>query len=215
MVVAVILTNLLVLAVCGGIVGVYALIVRDAHLIAAFSRRVAVSVALGFTVLATLFVSGYVFEDPGGLEAWVITAAWVVPMIGLGIWAWVSPRTVEPVLWALLACVVVLSAWWAYAPSAWQDFMDTRGPVIGVLALAVGACLAVWGYRRPVRGAVALIVVAVVPVVGAGLAAGFGFATAATSTAVTVSPFLTCALLYLLAWRLDRRPARSQVPLPG
>lgn len=208
-----IMANLLVLLVCGTIVGVYALIVRAPLRIAAFSRRVALSAALGFAVIATLFVSGYVFEDPGGLAAWVATAAWVGPMIGLGVWAWISPRTAEPVLWALLGSVVVLSAWWAYAPTAWQAFMDERGPVIGVLALAVGVALAVWGYHRPVRGSVALLVVGLAPVIGAGLAAGFGFATAATSTAVTVSPFVTCAALYLLAGRLNRRRSRTDVAL--
>lgn len=198
------IANALVLVVCGAILGGYASVSRDRDKIAAFSRREGLSLVLGFSVIATLFISGYVFEDPGGPEAWLRTAAWVGPMVGLSLWAWWGPRSSEPALWLLLGGVVLVSGWWALSPQAWQDVMDEHGPVVGIAALAVGVGLAVWGYHRPLRGAAGLAVVATAPVVGAGIADGFGFATAATSTAVTVSPFLTCALLYLLSWYLGR-----------
>ena len=210
-----IMTNLLVMLVCGTIVAVYALVVRDPLRVAVFSRRVALSLVLGFAVLATLFVSGYAFDDPGGLEAWVMTGMWVLPMIGVSVWAWFSPRTVEPLLWVLTVAVVGMSAWWAFAPQAWQQLMDERGPVIAIVAVAVGVGLAVWGYHRPARAALGLAAIAVSPLVGAVLAADSGYGLAGTSTVVAVSPFLTCALLYLLAWHLDRRSARSDVPLPA
>jgi peptidoglycan/LPS O-acetylase OafA/YrhL len=212
-VVVVIMTNLLVMMVCGTVVAVYALIVRDALRIADFSRRVALSLVLGFAVLATLFVSGYAFDDPGGLEAGVLTAAWVLPMIGASLWAWFSPRTVEPVLWVLTAAVVAMSTWWVLAPQTWQRFMDDRGPVTAIAALAVGVCLAVWGYHRPGRAAIGLAVIAISPLIGAVLAADAGYAMAGGSTVVAVSPFLTCAALYLLAWRLNRRKVGTDVAL--
>jgi peptidoglycan/LPS O-acetylase OafA/YrhL len=213
-VVVVIMTNLLVMIVCGTVVAVYALVVRNSLRLAAFSRRVALSLVLGFAVLATLFVSGYAFDDPGGPEAWVMTGLWVLPMVGVSLWAWFSPRTVEPVLWVLTAAVVGMSTWWSLAPQAWQRFMDERGPITAIVALAVGVCLAVWGYHRPGRATVGLVAIAVSPLVGAVLAAGSGYTMAGTSTVVAVSPFLTCALLYLLAWRLNRRQRRTDVPLP-
>lgn len=210
-----IMTNLLVLLVCGTIVAVYALVARDSVRIAAFSTRVALSLVLGFAVLATLFVSGYAFEDPGGLEAWVMTGLWVLPMVGGSLWAWFSPRTVEPLLWVLTAAIVAMSVSQGFAPQDWWEFMDERGPVGAIAALAVGVCLAVWGYHRPGRASIALLLVAVSPLVGALLMADLGYAAAGTSTVVAVSPFLTCALLYLLAWRLNRRSSRSDVPLPA
>jgi hypothetical protein len=208
-----IMTNLLVLLVCGTIVGVYALIVRDPRRIAAFSTRVALSCVLGFAVLGTLFAAGYAFEDPGGLEAWGLVASWVLPMIGLGLWAWFSPRTVEPVLWVLTAAIVAMSTSLFLAPEAWQEFMDERGPVTAISALTVGVCLAVWGYHRPARAAAALVAVAISPLVAALLLVDLGYAMAGGSTVVAVSPFLTCALLYLLAWRLNRRKSRPDVAL--
>jgi hypothetical protein len=91
--------------------------------------------------------------------------------------------------------------------------MDERGPVTAIAALAVGTCLAVWGYHRPARASVALIAVAVSPLVAALLLADLGWAMAGGSTVVAVSPFLTCAALYLLAWRLNRRKTRTDVAL--
>jgi hypothetical protein len=207
------MTNLLVLLVCGTIVGVYALIVRNPRRVAAFSKRVALSCVLGFAVLGSLFAAGYAFEDPGGLEAWALVGSWVLPMAGIGLWAWFSPRTVEPVLWVLTAAVVAMSTSLFLAPEAWQEFMDERGPVTAIAALVVGTCLAVWGYHRPVRGSVALIAVAVSPLVAALLLADLGWAMAGGSTVVAVSPFLTCAALYLLASRLNRRKTRTDVAL--
>lgn len=208
-----IMTNLLVIVVCGTVVAVYALVVRDAQMIAAFAQRVALSLALGFAVLATLFVIGYAFDDPGGLEAWVLTGLWVLPMVGGSLWAWSSPRTAEPVLWVMTAGVVGMSTWWALAPQVWQSFMDERGPVTAIAAIAVGVSLTVWGYHRPGRAAIALVAIAVSPLIGALLAAGTGYATAGGSTVVAVSPFLTCALLYLLSHRLSRRERRTDVAL--
>jgi hypothetical protein len=212
-VVVVIMTNLLVMLVCGTIVAVYALIVRDPLRIAGFSRRVALSMVLGFAVLATLFVSGYAFEDPGGLEAWVMTAVWVLPMVGGSVWAWFSPRTVEPVLWVMTSVIVLMSTWWVLAPATWAEFMNERGPVTAIAALAVGVCLAVWGYHRPARAAIGLVAIAISPLVGAVLAADVGYAMAGVSTVVAVSPFLTCAVLYLLSHRLSRRESRTDVAL--
>lgn len=208
-----IMTNLLVLLVCGTIVGVYALIVRKPRRVAAFSKRVALSCVLGFTVLATLFASGYAFEDPGGLEAWALVGSWVLPMIGVGLWAWFSPRTVEPLMWVMTAAIVAMSTSLFLAPEAWQEFMDERGPITAIAALVVGACLAVWGYHRPARASVGLIAVAISPLVAALLLADLGLAMAGGSTVVAVSPLLTCAGLYLLAWRLNRRKSRPDVAL--
>ena len=208
-----IITNVLVLLVCGTIVGVYALIVRDPVRIGAFSKRVALSMVLGFAVLATLFVSGYAFEDVGGLEAWVMTGVWVLPMVGVSLWAWFSPRVVEPVMWVLTAAIVAMSISLPLAPGTWQAFMDERGPVTAVSSLAVGVCLAVWGYHRPGRAAVALVAVAVSPLVAAVLVSDVGPALAGVSTVVAVSPFLTCAVLYLIAQRLSRRERRTHLPL--
>ena len=91
--------------------------------------------------------------------------------------------------------------------------MDERGPVTAIAALAVGVCLAVWGYHRPGRAAIGLVAIAVSPLVGAVLAADVGYAMAGASTVVAVSPFLTCAVLYLLSHRLSRREARTDVAL--
>jgi peptidoglycan/LPS O-acetylase OafA/YrhL len=212
-VVDVIMTNLLVLLVCGTIVAVYALVVRDASRVADVSRRVALSMVLGFAVLATLFVSGYAFEDPGGLEAWALTAAWVLPMVGGSLWAWFSPRTVEPALWVATAAIVAMSLWWFLAPETWAQVMNERGPITAIASLAVGVCVAVWGYHRPGRAPIALAVIALSPLVGAVLVADLGYAMAGTSTVVAVSPLLTCALLYLLSYRLSRRGTRTDVAL--
>ncbi len=91
--------------------------------------------------------------------------------------------------------------------------MNERGPVTAIAALAVGVCLAVWGYHRPARAAIGLVAIAISPLVGAVLAADVGYAMAGVSTVVAVSPFLTCAVLYLLSHRLSRRESRTDVAL--
>lgn len=212
-----VMTNVLVLAVCGAIVGGYAAVVRDGPLVAAFARRVSLSTALGFGALATLFVAGYAFSDLPLSQAALLTAGWVLPMIGLALWAWFSPRTAEPALWVVLVALLALAIWWALDPARWGAVMDQQGPVVAVLALATGVALTVWAYHRPLRGGLALLAVAVVPFLAVLLTEDPGQLLGATSTVVAVSPFLTCGLLALLAHRLGnpRTRARAAPAVPS
>jgi hypothetical protein len=210
----VVVTILPIGLICALVIGVFAAIVRDRARTARFTRAVAVVMALAFGALAALFIAGEALTDPGGAAGWVITAAWAVPMVGASVWAWLSPRTAEPLVWIAVSAVVLLSAWWAVDSDGWSDLMDARGPVIPVAALAVGVPVAVWGFRRPLRGGAALLAVGLGPIVAASLASGGqAFAVAGAVGAIT-GPLFVAGGLYLLAWLLARRATATDSAAP-
>lgn len=168
------------------------------------------SVAL-FGVVAGLFVAGETFIDPGGWEAAVLTAAWALPSIALGIMALLRPGPSATILALLLALV----AGWVVVDSL-ADLVDRDawGPVgsISMLALLIpcgllGAHRAAVAGRLLLAGAAAQFVATVVTMDRAGgqsLWSAFG-----GSTGVLVLPFLVFSVLFLAVGAAERRTGHA------
>lgn len=200
-------------AVAAGIlVGVYALVVRDRQRIAVFCGKVAFLLALGFGALMTLFLAGEAMTDPGGSQGALITLGWSLPLVGVSIWAWLSPRTYEPYAWASTGVVVAMAAWWAAAPAIATEWMDSTGPILPVAALVAAVPMALWGRAAPGRASIALLVTTIAPILSAGLAGGFGLLSATTSVSAIVGPLTVCGMLFAARALLARGAA---VPVRG
>ncbi len=183
----------------------------------------------GFTVMAVsgvlggLFFAGYAFQDPGGLAAVALTAAWALPTLGLSSLALLRPASAAPALtWItdVLAAATITDAALGVVPR------DAWGPVMAVAVLGLGVCLAVLGLHRAGRAGGLLVVLALAQLAAtllAGLWAagpipgGHGPGAAALlggSSGVVVVPVLLAGVLFLVADALERRPTSTAQPAP-
>jgi hypothetical protein len=169
-------------------------------------RRVGLALMLLWGTLASLFISGYAFEDLPLASAILETAAWVVPMLVLLVVGWRAP---EPIAIRVLAAAVgVLGVGWTAnlaAPEWWARLFDTVGPVLAVAGIAVTVPLAALGQRRPLLAGVLLVVAAFLPVIGVGGLVG-GFMRSAT---IATLPNLVIGLVFLVAGLIERDATRS------
>ena len=153
--------------------------------------------------VATLFVAGEAFTDPGGAAAWGMTAAWVVPMLAL---AWLAWRDPEPLATRVLAGAVglVCLGWVAYVafPGWWRDVFDRFGPVLAVAGLAATVPLGALGRRRPAVAGWLLVVAAAVPWLALLLAEGS--AGVGRSATIASIPDLLVGGCFLLAASFER-----------
>lgn len=167
-------------------------------------RYVAWGLMAAFTGLAALFVAGYAFEDPGGLEALGLVSAWLVPLGALTLLAYLWPSGSR---WVLLAGVALLAGMDIYAAldtEALRRTLEDSGPVLGIGSMALGLPLATLGLRRPGWGGALLVATSALALVGflvgvAGEGAvGIGAALSTSSTIICV-PFLLVGALLLIA----------------
>jgi peptidoglycan/LPS O-acetylase OafA/YrhL len=149
-------------------------------------------------------------------------ALWLVPMVGLSLFAWFRCDRARPILTALTAMVVALSVWYVFDSHAWRTFENAHGPVRGIAIFALSAAIAVFGYRRPRWGGILLLVACVIPVLLSALASGgFGMSSLGALTA----PAIITGALYLWSSGIEesartsgpstfgpraRRPSRSR-----
>lgn len=166
-------------------------------------RRIGVGFMATWGALATLFVVGEAIADPGGAAAWLLSAAWVLPMLALG---WLGWRGPEPLATRVLTAAVglVCLGWISYvvAPGRWDDLFDRNGPILAIAGLAATVPLGALGWRRPRTAGLLLVVAGLVPALAATLAHG-GFALGRSSTIASV-PDLVAGGLFLLAASLER-----------
>lgn len=182
--------------------------------IAGAVRYVAFGFMTLFGVLATLFVAGYAFTDLALATAVALTAAWVVPMVVLSVFALRRPEPMARVLaWGagIVSAATLLDSAIGIVPR------DDWGPVLAVVVLALAVPLAFLGLHRTRTAGILMVVLA-----GAQLAATvLGVALAGrgddgpgpagllgTSSGVVVAPILLTGLLYLAAAALAREPRR-------
>ncbi len=177
-------------------------------------RYTAFSLMVLFGVLGGLFVAGYAFEDPGGWNAVLMTAGWVLPMLALVVYALVRKEAAGPVFVAVTAFVgvgTVLDSLVTLVPR------DDWGPVLSVSVLALGVALAFLGlFHARLAGLlmtglalVQLLATALAHVVhgelftdgGPGLVALLG-----GSSGVVVLPLLVTGALFLMADSLSHQP---------
>lgn len=172
--------------------------------IAKVLRRTAFTFMMAFGLLGTLFVAGYALDDPGGLTGVGMTAAWVLPMVTLGVLALVRPDTGAPVL--TFATVMVLGFTLVDGIVGVVP-RDDVGPVAAITVFALAVALAALGLRRAKLAGVLMVVTALVQlgatvlgavVHGVGEGPGPG-ALLGSSSGVVVLPVLVAGAAFWLA----------------
>ena len=180
-------------------------------------RYVAFTLMALFGLLGTMFGAGYEFEDPGGWAAAAMTAAWVVPMVGLAVFALRRPEAAEPVLIGVTVAVglfAVLDETLGIIPS------DDWGPVTAIVVFGVGVVVAFLGLHRAKIAGMLLTGLALTQL----LATIVGFAISETgdgagpgamlggSSGVVVLPLLVIGGLFLLAGSMDHEEVHLHWP---
>lgn len=171
-----------------------------------------------FGLLGGLFIAGYAFEDPGGWDAVVMTAGWVLPMLALVAYALVRKEAAGPVFIVVTAFVglsAVLDSLLSVVPR------DDWGPVLAISVFSLGVALAFLGLYRTSLAGLLMVVLAVVQMAGmvlgqlvrGGFADGPGLgAMLGGSSGVVVLPLLVVGVLFLFAGSLGHDSVRGHAP---
>ena len=120
---------------------------KDPQRRAAALTRTGAAVMAAFTVIGGIFIGGFAMQDPGGTTGTLITLAWVVPMLILGVSAWFWPAATAPLLLALASAFIAACVWLAFDPAALSTFLSDNGPVIAVSVLALAFPAAILGLK--------------------------------------------------------------------
>lgn len=174
-------------------------------------RKVAFYVLNGFAVLATLFIAGYAFEDPGGWQALGGMAAWIVPMIVLGLLAWRFPEEMHAPLLVLSLISIVVS--WSQAVwfQNWRDFLNTAGPVLSIGTFALVYALNVYArYHDELFAGSLMVVVAISPILSQFVGTGFHAGILGGSTGAMLMPGVLIGVIYAAEGFVDRRNAGTK-----
>ncbi len=177
--------------------------------LAAFLRGTALVFIAACTAVITLFLAGDTIADPGGWQTAALIALWLVPLAVLAVLAWWQPGWATAVLAILLAGAVALAVWYAADPAAWIGYENQHGPVRAVVSFVLLLPAGLLGWRRPLTGAVLLLVLGLAPAgivaVSAHLAASF---------AAISGPAAIGGLLYLFAALTARHHGHPAHPEP-
>lgn len=161
-------------------------------------RQTGAAVMAAFTVLGGIFIGGYALQESGGTAGWLLTLAWVVPMLILAASAWFWPAVTAPLLLALASAFIAACVWLAFDAAALRSFISENGPVIAVSVIALAFPAAVLGLKRTTLAGWLLVALGVLPLVitliGRSGAVG-------SLTAASVVP-LICGILYLVSVRM-------------
>ncbi len=165
-------------------------------------KRVGLALTSLFAVGGLLFALGYAFDDLGGWVAVLLTAAVVVPLVGLSVLA----ARAAPLAVKVLAVAVVLYLVWGVV----TRYVEIDMPTIPVIAMMLALPIAIVGQRLATRAGQLLVVVTAVPFIavitrlvaesgpegreGPGLGALLG-----GSTGVVIVPLAVFAILFLVA----------------
>ncbi len=178
-------------------------------------RRVGLVLAALLSIGGVLFGLGYAFADLPLAQALLITAAIVVPLVGLTVLAWRRPEVAPRVL---LVGVGLFAVW-----AVIGMFVDIiEGPDVSLIALVLALPLAVMGQQRPTWSGALLVALAAFPFLqllvrmlgetaedGPPLGALLG-----GSTGIVVVPLAVIGLIFLLAGGLGREtPAGRDTPV--
>jgi hypothetical protein len=172
---------------------------------AAAARRSALAFMAVCTAVIALFLAAQTLAHPGGWQAIVMIALWLVPLAALSLLAWYHPDWATAALIILLTAVVAVAIWFAVGPEGWRAFENSHGPVRDVASFILAYPSALVGWRRPLTGAVLLLILGLAPVVISAIGSGWG---AGSLMAVSTPPVIG-GLLYLAAVLLGRRTAHA------
>ena len=180
-------------------------------------RKVAFYVLNGFAVLATLFISGYAFEDPGGWQAVGLMTAIVVPMALLGWLAWRFPEGMHAPLLAISLISVVVSWSQAYWQESWREFLNRTGPVLAIGTFALVFSLSVYSrHHDELFGGSLMVLVSVSPIAAVFIAGGAHLGLLGGSTSALLLPGVVIGLVYAVEGYVTRRnPTSRRGSRPG
>lgn len=170
-----------------------------------FLRRTALAAMSVSTALIGLFIASEALTDPGGWRATALVSAWLVPLAALSVLAWYRPAWAGAVLGAAVAGAAALAIWFAVDPGGLRAFEDHTGPVRAVLTVVLAMPVTLFGWHRPISGAVMLLVLAMVPPAVSLIGSSHG---EPSLLAVSTVPVFA-GLLYLAAGPLSPRPGTS------
>lgn len=168
-----------------------------------FFRQTALLFLAAFTLLTGVFIIAETFSEPGGWQAAGLICLWLAPLAVLSALAWRQPGWATVALAVLLAGVVALAFWYVADPAWWRALEGSHGPIRAVSSFILTLPAALVGWRRPLAGAVLLLVLGTGPVLIS--AAGSGHA--AASLAAVSGPPVLGGVLCLLAAFFSRREA--------
>jgi hypothetical protein len=178
-------------------------------------RNVAFFGMVGFAILEVLFIVGEYWADPGGVEAIVGSIGVIGTILGVSLWALLSPQTARYYLWVTVAIIAAISLWWALAPRFVMDVMDERGPLVPVAAIIAAVPIVFWGcrdwtYTR--RAGVALVLVALLPIAGVAASPEDVARGVLGAVAIMTGPYAVGGLLYVVADWLNRHFPAEKLP---
>lgn len=151
--------------------------------------------------LAFLILTEQTVNDPGGVEALMLVAAWLFPLVALATLAVVWPEVATPILLAALLVPLGLASWGAMDLQHWADLRAEVGPFDAVAVTFLGAAFAFLG-RRPALTTTAGLSMVVLTAVPAALMIVVGGSVPAATVLVSL-PILLAGLLYVWAGHLQ------------
>lgn len=183
-------------------------------------RATAMVVMALLTVLASALLVGEALADPGGVDGVLLVAAWLVPLVVLGLLAWYRPDVAAPVLVTVGVVVATLVVWSALDPQPWHDLENRAGPLLAVAVFVLAAPLAVLGWHRPLPAGLTLVGLGVLPFVSVVLLAvggSFGAGTMPPQAAMALlsGPLLLVGALLVATWALTPTPSAGPPAAPG
>lgn len=169
-------------------------------------QQVAFWVMLGFAGFVGLITVGEAATDPGGWVGIGGSAAWVMLMAGLGLWALYRPSGALIALAVLTCAPLAFGAWSLLDYGAASDWEDSHGPISLVLSLTVCAPAAVAGLFRPRPAGYLILVASAAPILLATIGAGSKFGRP-LSIGLLILPVVASGVLFVLAAHQQRRRA--------
>ncbi len=173
---------------------------KDPQQRAAVLTRTGAAIMAVFTVLAAIVIVGDSLQDPGGNAGWLLTLAWVVPMLILAVSAWFWPAPTAPLLLALASAFIAACIWLAFDPAGLRNFVSENGPVIAVSVVALAFPAAVLGLHRTALAGWLLVALGVLPLLITLIARS---GPVGSLIAASVVPLIS-GISYLVAARLVR-----------
>lgn len=192
------------IAVVALIHGIYYAIKRDVSKLGHFARKFARWMMLVVGVLYGLFIAGETFAEPGGSNAALLTAAWVVPLIVITLLAWRMPKVAQPILYVYFVLAIVANVISFVFPDNYREFFNTQGPWLGIGGFVFTIAATVWGYHNnKIVAGVMNIVLALLPMLGVLQMAEPAALLGAGSSAALMTPGFIAGVLLILSDQLD------------
>ena len=184
-------------------------------------RRVLTIIALTimglFAALASMFILGEVFTDPGGGTAVVLSAIWVLPVVVVSGVVLLRPEAGGWLLMGLTGAAIGVVLWAALDPDLWRTIQEDTGPVLAIALFALSIPIAVAGWRRPLFAGILLVILGVVPLVSLSLmvrtgTVGEGGVPPQAGMSALTSPLLLVGGLLVIAGLIERSRGQEAIP---